>query len=81
MATELCSQSLVRLYVGAHHRTIYTLEERLDQTLHSIVKLMVSQSLKCKGMRFTDWTVKVKTAILLYYRNVNSKTKHKHIQV
>lgn len=37
---------MVRFNIGTHHRAVYMLEKRLDQTFHSIVKFMVSKSLQ-----------------------------------
>lgn len=34
--------------VGTHHSAINILEEGLDETIHSVIKLVVSQSLKEK---------------------------------
>lgn len=42
IAAEFCVQGLVRMDVGAHHSAINILEEGLDETLHSVIKLVVS---------------------------------------
>lgn len=39
---------MVRMDIGAHHSAINILEEGLDETIHSVIKLVVSQSLKEK---------------------------------